>query len=328
MPFNCPHPDIIEARAEALRFTRAFFSKQGFLEIDTPLLSPTGAIDPYLDSFEVTSRHHPSPLFLQTSPEYALKKVLATIQRSCFQLSKVFRDEPLSDSHAVEFTMLEWYQTHATLKDMMAATENFVRAFFTCFGKHETHFHGVQADISPPFERLSVKQAFLRHLGFNPFPLNPQDLIAHARQCGSSPGDDWPWNDTFHLLILDHIEPNLGQHRPTFLYHYPPSTAALANLSIDSDGEKVAERFELYISSLELCNAYYELTDPTEQQRRFTAEQKQREKECLPPMAIDMELVSALATMPPCSGNAIGFDRLLMLCLGAQKIDQVIISAF
>jgi lysyl-tRNA synthetase class 2 len=339
-----PSLDSLRARARAVASVRAFFTARGYLEVDTPILRACASMEPHLISFE-TALHLPGgaaprPLFMHTSPEYAMKRALAAYpHQPLFQLATVFRDGEQSPSHNHEFSLLEWYRPGATYLDLMEETEALVRFVARSLRPASSpaplpvswrHLGGgdlsgdLGCDLSAPFERLTVHAAFARFLGLDLCALtDAASLRDAARACGSSPGDDWPWEDTFHLLLLDHIEPHLGAAAPCFLLDYPPSLAALSVVRRDPALPPVAERFELYACGLELCNGFTELTDPLEQRRRFIDEQRQRASLGLAPHPLDEGLLRALKDLPPCAGNALGFDRLLMLVLGCDAIQAV-----
>lgn len=331
----------LRARAKGLGAVRGFFEARGYLEIETPILRATASMEPHLVSFEtwllLPGVGEKRCLYLHTSPEYAMKQALAAYPtQALFQVATVFRNEEHGPTHNHEFSLIEWYKPQADYRDLMDETEALVRAVIGAVRGDAggsgvglgvglgVCWRGEEADCARAFERLTVRGAFLRYLGLDLDALGEvEDLRAAARSVGSAPGDDWPWEDIFHLLMLDHIEPRLGVGVPCFLIDYPPRLAALARLRALEHGAAVAERFELYVCGLELCNGFSELTDPTEQRARFEDEQRQRAALGLPVHALDEGLLAVLGALPPCAGNALGLDRLLMLALGAEAISQV-----
>ncbi|WP_341504224.1 EF-P lysine aminoacylase EpmA [Gallaecimonas sp. GXIMD4217] len=305
----------LKKRAELLARIRAFFAARQVMEVDTQLLSQGSIADLHI---EVMTSRYQGPLapdglalYLQTSPEFAMKRLLAAGSGCIYQLGKVFRNEEAGSRHNAEFTMLEWYRLdldHHQLMDEIAELLVYVGA---CHGE--------------AIEKLSYRAAFERHLGINPHDVPLDELQALCRQhCGY--GDQETDRDNLlNLLVAMVIEPQLGQAGPCFLYDYPASQAALARTGLDAEGNAVARRFELFIHGMELANGYHELTDAVEQERRLLAEAEQRRRLGRPINNPDQRLVAALkAGLPDCAGVALGVDRLLMVMLGAERIDQVL----
>lgn len=317
-----------------MRAVRDFLSHRGYLEVETPIARFHASMEPHLVSFE-TSWQTPdaSPnrrLFLHTSPEYAMKRVLGEHGRSVFQLATVFRNEEDGPTHHREFTLLEWYRTHADYRVLMTETEQLVRRVARAIRPaNRTHivWRDQTCDLAKPFERLTVRDAFQRYAGLDPFvDIDAEALAGAAHRAGLDVPEDWSWEDIFHFILLERVEPRLGVGRATILYDYPARLAALAKTRRDQgDGESVdiAERFELYICGLELCNGFSELIDANEQRRRFESERDVRRELGLEVLAIDEGLLGALKRCPPCTGNALGIDRLLMLLLDAERIAEV-----
>lgn len=303
--------EALRFRAELMARTRAFFAERGVLEVETPLLASAPVTDPRLASFTTEYRGPgaPSPLtrYLQTSPEFAMKRLLAAGSGPIFQLGKAFRDGEAGRRHNPEFTLLEWYRPgfdHHRLMDEM--DELLARTLG-----------------SPPAERLTYQEAFQRHAGLDPLSSPVAELRAAALGAlGQAPelGEDRDgWLD---LLVSLVIEPHLGHGRPTFLFDYPASQAALARLR--PDDPRVAERFEVYVAGVELANGFHELGDAAEQRRRFEADLARRAAEGQPEVPIDEHLLAALtAGLPPCAGVALGFDRLVMVARGARELAEV-----
>lgn len=288
---------------------RDFFSQHQVLEVETPILSPYGATDVNIDSF--TTDWQGTPLYLQTSPEFAMKRLLAAGMGDCFQLGKVFRHEPHSRLHRAEFTLLEWYRIGFSMQDLIAEVAALVKY------------------LNPAWQSLAVEvlsyQAVFASIGVNPH----RDELTTLKQktitlSGYTPGLSDDRDEWLDFLLVTQIERQLGIGKLTFLTHYPASQAALAKTVVDAEGNQVAERFELYYQGIELANGFHELTDATEQQARFAADNQARQRLAKPTVAMDKDLLAALATgMPDCSGVALGVDRLLMLTLGCESIDEV-----
>jgi elongation factor P--(R)-beta-lysine ligase len=326
--------DRLAARGRILAALRGFFADQGFVEVDTPALQVSPGIEPHLQAF-ATLLHDPrdnslKPRFLHTSPEFAMKKLLAGGMERIWQLAHVFRDGERSATHHPEFAMLEWYRAGATYRDLMVDCAALLRAAQDAAGTEALAWQGKTADASVPFERLSVTEAFARHAGIDilataPDPERPNfSLLAEAAtRAGITPhpGDDW--ESLYFRIFLDRIEPHLGFGAPTILYDYPVSMAALSRAK--PDDPRLAERFELYVCGLELGNAFSELTDAKEQRGRFIADQAKKQKLYGQTYPIDDDFLAALEHgLPDCAGIALGFDRLVMLCTGAATVEDVL----
>lgn len=305
----------LHARAKMLAKIRAFFQERNILEVETPLMCTSAATDPYLKPIPIASL--PSQalaeqnFYLQTSPEFAMKRLLAAGSGPIYQICKAFRDDEVGRLHNPEFTILEWYRPGFDHHALMDEVEAFLCAILE----------------SPSAERLTYEAVFKRMLGFNPHEASLQQL----KDCAASQGisitanvantltiDDW-----LDLLMTHSIEPHLGFQCPTMIYDYPASKAALAK--IRSGKPAVAERFEVYIQGIELANGYHELTDPEIQLNRFKEDCHSRETLGYPPIPIDLFLLDALkAGLPSSAGVALGVDRLLMLKLETHEIQEVV----
>ena len=291
--------------------TRAFFTARGYTEVETPYAVPAPGEEVHLRAVPAGAKN-----WLHTSPEFAMKKLLAGGAGPIFQLARVWRDEPWSDTHAPEFTMLEWYRLEADMDALMAETFALLRATLppdvTC--------RGITTRLDKP-EFLTVAEAFTRYVGADVLA-TADDAPALAAQAGAILRDGEDWEDLFFRLLLERIEPHLGRDRATFLTHWPAAQAALAR-RCPAD-PRVAERFELYVCGLELANAFVELTDPAEQRSRFLADRARRHAAFGPDWEMDEDFLSAVAALPACSGIALGFDRLAMLATGAPRISDVL----
>lgn len=311
----------LRTRARLLGTARGFFAERSVLEVDTPALSTAGATDPHLMSF-VTRYSGPAPapvgaLFLHSSPEYPMKRLLAAGSGSIYQIAKVFRNGEAGLHHNPEFTLLEWYRTgfdHYRLMDEVA---------------------DLMMELLPnrefaPNERVTYHEVFRRYLGIDIHRATVLDLancaMAHgiSAPCGMTMDDPDPWLD---LLLTHRIQPELGVNRLTFLYDYPVSQAALAR--VRDDIHPVGERFELYLDGIELANGFHELGDANEQRRRFARDNELRLARELPAIPLDELFLDALAAgLPECAGVALGFDRLLMIAIGADSLDEVLAFPF
>lgn len=303
----------MQARMTLYRHIRAFFDARGVAEVETPMLSPFGSTDVHIDSF--MTDWNGSPLYLHTSPEFAMKRLLADGFGDCFQLGKVFRHEPSSRRHRPEFTMLEWYRVGFTMHDLIAEVAELLQPLLP----HD----------APSVQHSTYAQAFAA-IGVNPHQ-DTVDTLKHVAQAqlGYTPNladkrDEW-----LDFLLVTLIEPQLGRSADgqpclTFLTHYPASMAALAKTQINDQGDTVAERFELYYQGIELANGFHELTDADEQLARFADDNRQRRALGKPEIPHDTMLIAALQRgLPDCSGVAVGIDRVLMLSLKQNDLASV-----
>jgi elongation factor P--(R)-beta-lysine ligase len=354
----------LATRARILGAVRDFFAAEGFIEVQTPALQVSPGLEPHLKAF-ATTLHDPRDgaarqRYLHTSPEFAMKKLLAGGMSRIWQLAPVFRDGERGATHHPEFSMLEWYRADATYRGLMDDCEKLLRAAQAASmqaaatqqpvpslslprgrggesaersggDRHgQLTWQGRTADANRPFERLPVAEAFVRHTGIDilataPDPARPELalLAAAATEIGIAPhpGDDW--EDLYFRIFLDRIEPHLGSGAPTILYDYPVSMAALSRRK--PGDPRLAERFELYVCGLELANAFQELTDPVEQRARFAADRTRKQTLYGETYPVDEDFIAALDHgMPESAGIALGFDRLVMLSTGAEHIEDVL----
>jgi len=305
-----------EGRAEALRLrarvldaVRSFFSERGFIEVDTPALVPSPGLDVHLDAFEVRDHRGKPCGYLSTSPELQMKRLLSGGLPRIFQIAHCFRAGELGPQHNPEFLMLEWYRAFAEMDALVAETEELVRHLvLEHVGRPELDIAGHRVDVSAPFERLAVGEAFARHAS------------VAADEAVRLASDD---EERFFRLLVERIEPALAQSpRPVFLVDFPAPLASLARLK--PGAPELCERFELYLGGVELCNGFGELSDPREQRRRFEDDQQRRAALAKPVYPVDERFLGALEQgMPPAAGNALGLDRLIALCAGAQAVANV-----
>lgn len=324
----------LAARGRILAAVRDFFLGRFYVEVETPALQTSPGMEPHLKAF-ATVLHDPrdggtQPRYLHTSPEFAMKKLLAGGMPRIWQLAHAFRDGERSATHHPEFAMLEWYRAGASYRDLMDECEALLRAVQDAAGGGALCWQGRRSDAHLPWQRLTVAEAFARHAGIDllatvPDPSRPEaaKLAAEAARIGLPPhrGDDW--ETLFFRIFLERIEPQLGLGAPTILYDYPISLAALSRAK--PDDPRLAERFELYVCGLELANAFGELTDAAEQRRRFAADQTKKQALYGESYPIDEDFLAALERgLPDCAGIALGFDRLVMLATGAAHIEDVL----
>lgn len=310
---------------------RAFFKARGFREVETPLLVRHPGMEPHLEVFQtelLTARGRRAEGFLITSPEYAMKKLLAAGLERIFQVGKAFRNrEEISGRHNPEFTLLEWYRAHADYRTIMDDCEALLVDLAGALGAGQRGgritYQGAEIDLAAP-ERLSVRDAFARHAGIDlDANLELASMAATARAKGYAVEPATTWEQLFHQVLLNEVEPHLGRRRPTILYDYPVSMAALARPK--PDDPRYAERFELYVAGIELGNAFSELTDPVEQRRRLAAERAEREAAGKTRYDLDEDFVDALAAgIPASAGIAVGVDRLVMLLADRASIRDVL----
>ena len=310
----------LRKRARVIAGIRHFFDEKGFVEVETPLMVPQPGMEPHLEAFQTT--YEMRQFYLHTSPEYAMKRLLAAGFERIYQICKVFRHEPVGRMHTPEFTMIEWYRAYADYTDIMVDTEYLIAELATdLHGEPVVRTDQYAVDLTPPWERLTVREAMFRYAGIRVDPY--LDTAAFIRQAGHSTiGKDDSPEVAFFKVFLDRVEPHLGKEKPTILYDYPAPMAALAKRK--SSAPDLAERFEVYIAGVELCNAFTELNDPDEQRQRLEEEVAQRVREGNPAYPVDECFLAALEYgMPPSGGIALGVDRLVMLLTGASSIGEV-----
>jgi lysyl-tRNA synthetase class 2 len=312
------------ARNRIAAAVRRWFEEQGFVETAVAALAVSPGNEAHLHAFETRAigpDGQGSALYLHTSPELALKKLLAAGEPRLFELARVWRNRERGPLHHPEFTLLEWYRANTPYETVMADCAALLGLAAEAAGARNLSFRGQTVDPTSEPERLTVAAAFERYAGLDLFS---PDLARAARGQGIRVAPDDTWADVFSRVLVEKIEPNLGLGRATILYEYPVSEAALARPK--SSDPRVAERFELYACGVELANCFGELTDPAEQRRRFEAEMAEKQRIYGEAYPIDEDFLAALAQMPPASGGALGFDRLVMLATGASRIEQVLWS--
>jgi lysyl-tRNA synthetase class 2 len=318
------------ARGAITRAVRAWFEEQGFAEVETAILqiSPGNETHLHAPRTELTAGDGTrATRYLRTSPEFAAKKLLAAGEEKIFEFARVFRDRERGDLHLPEFTMLEWYRAEESYDAIMADTIVVIAHAAQATGIGRFSFRGKTADPFAEPEMLTVAQAFERYAGIDLLATIDNGTGDRAALAAAAGGrvritDDDTWSDIFSKVLVEHVEPNLGQGRLTVLFEYPAPEAALARTKVVDP--RVAERFEVYACGVELANGFGELTDAAEQRRRFAADMDEKQRRYGERYPLDEEFLAAVATMPPASGVALGFDRLVMLAAGALRVDQVV----
>jgi len=322
---------LLLARGRIQAALRGYFAAEGFTEVETAQLQVSPGNETHLHAVRADLRDDAGAArrrYLHTSPEFAMKKLLAAGETRIFSFARVFRDREVSRTHSPEFTMLEWYRVGEPYQALMVDCGHLLRLAAAAAGTNRLRHRGLEADPRVEPERLTLAGAFLRETGIDLLATLPggvedrQQLAAAAVACGIGVAADDTWSDLFSKLLSDRIERKLGLGRATVLCDYPASQAALARVS--PTDPRIAERFELYACGVELANAFRELTDPVEQRRRFLADMDEKERLYGERYPIDEDFLTALAAMPEASGAALGFDRLVMLATGADRIDQVL----
>ena len=324
---------VLQKRATILASLRRWFDEQGFTEVDTPALQVSPGMEPHIMAIAAELKEplgDSHRLYLHTSPEFSMKKLLVAGVRQLFQIAHVWRDGERTETHSPEFTMLEWYRAGADYTKLMEDCSHLLAATATAAGTARLKRGTRRCDPYQKPQRLTVAGAFERYCGIDllattPDPDNPsRDLLAaEARRIGSFVSDNDSWEDIFFRLMMERIEPHLGDGVPLILCDYPASMAALSRRS--AADPRVAERFELYACGVELANGFSELTDAAEQRRRFTADMALKQKLYGVAYPIDEDFLAALELgMPQCAGIALGVDRLVMLLTGAHTLDRVL----
>ncbi|HEY8293533.1 MAG TPA: EF-P lysine aminoacylase EpmA [Thermomicrobiales bacterium] len=322
-------------RGRVIKAIRAFFDAQDFEAVETPLLVAAPGMEPYLDVFETrltTARGQSSRAFLTTSPEYAMKKLLVAGLPRIYQICKSFRNgEEISRGHNPEFTILEWYRAHADYRAIMTDCEQLLNAIWRAL--HPDADPDAEAmlavgdspiTLTPPWERLTVREAFARYADLDLDAVGDAETMRRVLDArGYQTSGETTWEQGYHQLFLNEIEPRLGRPAPTILFEYPASMAALARRK--ADDPRYAERFEFYIAGIELGNAFSELTDADEQRARLEAERAERAALGKTIYDIDADFLRALGIgMPPSAGIAVGVDRLVMLFAGVESIHETL----
>jgi lysyl-tRNA synthetase class 2 len=327
------HADIrpfLHARSAITRAVRGWFEKEGFVEVETGILQVSPGNETHLHAPRtelLRADGTRATRYLRTSPEFACKKLLAAGESKIFEFAKVFRDRERGDLHLPEFTMLEWYRADSAYDAIMADTIAVTAHAAQATGTRQFSFRGKVCDPFAEPELIAVGAAFERFAGVDLLTTieggeGDRAALASAAQGKVRMASDDTWSDIFSKILVEHVEPQLGQGRLTVLFEYPSPEAALAR--VKASDPRVAERFEVYACGVELANGFGELTDAGEQRRRFAASMEEKARRYGERYPLDEEFLAAVAKMPEASGVALGFDRLVMLAVGALRIDQVV----
>jgi elongation factor P--(R)-beta-lysine ligase len=304
--------ESLRQRAALLARARDFVAQRGVLEVETPIVVNAAVTDVHIHSAEVLLAGSARTRFLHTSPEYAMKRLLASGSGDIYQICRVVRGEERSRLHNPEFTLIEWYRLGFSLERLMTEVEALVLALL-----------GPGQAAARAVERITYAQAFLRELGIDPLAAPTAELAGLARTLGLVSGAAADRDELLEFIMATRVGPRLGLGKLCFVHGYPASQAALARL--DTSDERTARRFELYCDGIELANGFHELSSAGEQRARFVRDNEERRRRALPYREIDEHLLAALeAGLPDCCGVALGFDRLLMLAAGATHIDEVL----
>ncbi|MCP4749330.1 MAG: elongation factor P--(R)-beta-lysine ligase [Proteobacteria bacterium] len=304
--------EVLQRRAAMLRQVRDFFDSREVLEVETPSISRFPTLDLHLESFSLETDLRPGRFYLITSPEYHMKRLLSAGVGSIYQICKAFRRDEAGRYHNPEFTLIEWYRVGWDHRQLMEEVEQLLDLLLKCGSA----------------ERISYREVFYRVLKIDPLTLTLEQFLNICSRKKVSPPEglkhsDVPVDEWLSFLMGTFIESELGQERPVFVYDYPASQANLARLRADNPA--LASRFELYYRGVELANGFFELKDAEQQKRRFTQENALRKKSGKPELPMDTELIAALESgMPNCAGVALGFDRIVMLALDRESLDEVV----
>lgn len=312
-----PTADIetLKRRAQLLADVRLFFADRNVLEIETPILSSAAPTAPYLDSFQTDfipiGSQDKQTFYLQTSPEFAMKRLLAAGFGSIYQIAKVFRNGESGRQHSPEFSMLEWYRPELSFEQLMGEVDALLQT----------------TAKTKPAVKFTYQQVFQKYLKIDAFRCSDEELKQLAKKHIAGLDESWTMDrdDWQELLISQIIEPKLTElETPVFIYDFPASQAQLAKVTQDHNGNQVAKRFELYAGGMELANGYDELLDAYELRQRFEHDNQQRQLQNKPIMPLDENLLAAMeAGLPQCTGVALGFDRLMMLLTRKRTINEV-----
>ncbi|QOZ53397.1 EF-P lysine aminoacylase EpmA [Bradyrhizobium sp. CCBAU 53338] len=321
---------FLQARGAITGALRDFFAEQGFVEVETSILQVSPGNETHLHAPRteiVRPDGSRASRYMRTSPEFACKKLLAAGEERIFEFARVFRDRERGDLHLPEFTMLEWYRAGAPYDAIMADTVVVIASAAQATGIGTFAFRSRTADPFAEPELLTVAGAFERFAGIDLLSTisgneGNRAALAQAAAGRVRVAEDDTWSDIFSKVLVEHVEPHLGQGRLTILFEYPSPEAALAR--VKTDDPRVAERFEVYACGVELANGFGELTDAAEQRKRFTEAMVEKQRRYGEAYPLDDDFLAAVAAMPEASGVALGFDRLVMLASGATRIDQVV----
>ena len=325
LPFLLNRNKIISA-------IKSFFAKEDFIEVDTPILQYSPGMEVHLSAFETMFNSingvDKQKLYLHTSPEFSMKKLLSFGMKNIFQFTHTFRNEVVSPTHYPEFTMLEWYRVGFNYEKLMDDCEKILKSSLDIIGTDYFEYNGKKCFLNEGIERLTVKEAFQKFCGFDILSTiddikNPSKklIIPFAQKLNINVSESDTWDDVYEKMMFEYIEPNLGLLKPTILYEYPIHQAALS--AQKTNNPNIAERFELYVCGVELANAFTELTDRKIQEDRFLHDQAEKQKIYGTTFPIDYEFLGAIENLENCTGIAMGIDRLIMLANHTNNIKNV-----
>lgn len=319
----------LEVRQQVMRAIRRFFDDQDFAEVETPILQVCPVMDTHIRAFATDLRgvdgEMKETIYLHTSPEFAMKKILVAGMPRIYQICHVFRNAEFSKRHRPEFTMIEWYRAQADYTHIMEDCVGMLRSIAEAVGIRHFTYKDMKCDPFAEWERLSVCEAFQRYaeIDLEQYLDDTDGFREAVRGLGLHTAADDAWDDLFFRVMDDRIEPFLGRERPAFLCDYPVSMASLSRKK--PEDSRFAERFELYICGVELGNAFSELTDATEQRKRFEIEMAEKERIYGERYPVDEDFIEALEYgMPESGGIAVGIDRIVMLACGTDDIEKVL----
>lgn len=315
---------ILEARAAMEEAVRAWFDEEDFVEVTTPAVLPHPNLDPNVHPVSVIIRDFggkPHDLWLHTSPELSMKKLLAMGSGSIYQIGPVFRDGENTRLHRCEFSMLEWYRVHADYEDAIRDTIRVMRAVCRAVtGEERAVFAGRDYDLAKQWEELTMAEAFNRYAGVQSW--DPEELRETLKSMGYGVRKNSTVQDLFFQLYMEKVEPGLGVERPVIVRDYPAFLGTMARPKPDDPA--ILERFEIYIGGVELANGYSELTDPLELSERMDNVLRDLEEAGIKGLTVDDEFLEAADNLPPCAGVSLGMDRLAMVAMDAEDIAQVV----
>ena len=321
------------SRNKIIAGIKEFFANENFVEVDTPILQYSPGMEVHLFGFETWFNDingvDKQKLYLHTSPEFSMKKLLSFGMKNIYQFTHTFRNEVVSPTHYPEFTMLEWYRTGVDYTKLMDDCEKILKKSLSIIGAKYFEYNGIKCKVDKGVEKLTIKEAFEKYCHFDVLATidnikkpTVDAIKTKAEKLGIhvSPSDSW--DDVYEKLMFEFIEPNLGNEKPTILYEYPIHQAALSKAN--DANPYVAERFEIYVCGVELGNAFTELTDRKVQEARFESDQKEKMNLYGETFPIDYEFLDAVENMQPCTGIAVGVDRLIMLATHAKDVRDVL----
>ncbi|MBR1544556.1 MAG: EF-P lysine aminoacylase GenX [Alphaproteobacteria bacterium] len=326
LPFLLNRNKIISA-------IKSFFSDENFIEVDTPILQYSPGMEVHLSAFETMFNNingiDKQKLYLHTSPEFSMKKLLSFGMKNIYQFTHTFRNEVVSPTHYPEFTMLEWYRVGYNYEKLMSDCEQILKRSLEIIGTDHFEYNGKKCFLNDGIEKLTIAQAFEKFCHFDILstidnPQNPSTklITPFAKKLNINVSESDTWDDIYEKLMFEYIEPNLGDKKPTILYEYPIHQAALS--APKSDNPNIAERFELYICGVELANAFTELTNRKVQEERFLHDQAEKQKIYGTTFPIDYEFLNSIENLENCTGIAMGIDRLIMLANHTNNIKDVL----